>query len=119
MSQTYTFFMLLRSQPAWLRLPRAERRRFVAAEIAPLLAAHPAVRLRFYDAEAFSGRCSDVAVFETADPRAYAFLVDALRDTAFFSHPYFEVLDIVPAVEDGHVDYDRAQDHRAAAEAAD
>ena len=49
-----------------------------------------------------------VAVFETADLQAYTFLIDSLRDTAFFSQPYFEILDIVPAVEDGYVEYDRA-----------
>jgi len=64
----------------------------------------------FYDAEAFSGRCTDIAVFETDDIGAYSFLIDGLRDTAFFSHPYFEVLDIVPAVEDGYEAYDRAQE---------
>ncbi|MFO1080422.1 MAG: darcynin family protein [Reyranellaceae bacterium] len=114
MSRPYTFFMLLRSQPDWLRLARAERRRFVADEIAPLLTRHPEVRLRFYDAEAFSGRCTDVAVFETADLAAYRFLVDGLRDTPFFSHPYFTVVDIVPAVEDGYVEYDGEERARQA-----
>ena len=107
MPRPHTVFMLLQSQPDWLRLSRAERRRFVADEIAPLLARHPEVGLRFYDAEAFCGRCTDVAVFETADLRAYRFLVDGLRDTPFFSQPYFTVVDIVPAVEDGHVEYEQ------------
>ncbi len=102
-----TFFMSLRSQPAWLALTRQERAEFVAATVRPIFARYPQVKLRFYDAEAFSGRCTDLAVFETADLRAYGFLIDALRDTPFLGLPYFEVLEIIPAVEDGYADYDR------------
>ena len=57
---------------------------------------------------------TDIAVFETTDLQAYTFLIDGLRDTAFFSEPYFDVVDIVPAVEDGYRDYDRAQGVQAA-----
>jgi hypothetical protein len=49
-----------------------------------------------------------MAVFETSDLRAYAFLIDALRDTPFFGLPHFEVLDIIPAMENGYRDYDAA-----------
>ena len=108
MSHRYTFFMLLQSMPDWLKLSRADRRRFNEEHIRPVLARYPQVTMRFYDAEAFSGRCTDVAVFETGDLQAYSFLVDGLRDTAFFSHPYLQVLDFVPAVEDGYVEYDKA-----------
>ena len=61
--------------------------------------------MRFYDAEAFTGRITDVAVFETANLRAYYFLIDALRDTPFLGLPYFEVVEIVPAIEDGYQEY--------------
>jgi hypothetical protein len=114
MSQRYTFFMLLRSAADWLKLGRAERQRFLAEHVQPVFALYPAVTMRFYDTEAFSGRCTDIAVFETADLQAYTFLIDGLRDTAFFSHPYFEVLDIVPAVEEGYAVYDRAHGVQAA-----
>ncbi len=113
-SRRYTFFMLLRSTPDWLRLSREDRQRFLGEHVKPVFARYPAVPMRFYDAEAFSGRCTDIAVFETDDLEAYTFLIDGLRDTAFFSRPYFEVLDIVPAVEDGYVEYDRAQGIQAA-----
>jgi hypothetical protein len=114
MSRRYTFFMHLRSLPDWLKLGRGQRQRFLAEHVRPVVDRYSAVTLRFYDAEAFSGRCTDIAVFETDDLQAYTFLVDGLRDTAFFSHPYFEVLDIVPAVEDGYVEYDRAHGVAAA-----
>lgn len=114
MSRRYTFFMSLRSTPDWLKLSREDRQRFLGREVRPICARYPAVTMRFYDAEAFSGRCTDIAVFETADLEAYTFLIDGLRDTEFFSHPYFEVLDIVPAVEDGYVEYDHAHGVQAA-----
>ncbi|WP_374575295.1 darcynin family protein [Phenylobacterium sp.] len=104
----FTFFVMLRAAPAWLALSRPARGGYVDEAVRPLFARYPAVSLRFFDAEAFSGRCSDMAMFQTADLRQYYFLIEALRDEAFFGLPYFEVLDIIPAVEDGYVDYERA-----------
>ena len=114
MPRSYTFFMLLRSAPDWLKLSRQNRQRVLAEQVKPVFARYPTVALRFYDAEAFSGRCTDVAVFESADLQAYTFLIDGLRDTAFFSHPYFEVVDIIPAIEEGYAEYDRALEVRPA-----
>jgi hypothetical protein len=33
-------------------------------------------------------------------------MVDALRDTPMYSVPYFEIIDIIGAVEDGYAAYD-------------
>ena len=101
-----TIFMLLKATPAWLRLNRPERRAFLAEVVAPILAAHPATRMRYYDVEAFTGRCSDLAAFETEDLEDYSDLIDALRDTAFFNAPYYEVVDILPGIENGYRDYE-------------
>lgn len=102
MTTPFTLFMLLRSQPAWLALDRPARRAFVAEQVQPAFAAWPQVAMRYYDAEAFHGRCTDVMVFETADLIAYNHLIEALRDTDFLGGvPYFEVVDIIPALEDG------------------
>jgi hypothetical protein len=101
-----TMFMLLKTTPAWLTLSRPERRVFMAATIAPILAVHPATRMRYYDAEALTGRCTDLAVFETEDLEDYSDLVDAMRDTPFFGLPYYEIVDIVPAIENGFLAYD-------------
>jgi hypothetical protein len=103
----FTFFMTLRSQPSWLALSRQERSDYLAASVRPHLAKYAQVKLRFYDAEAFTGRCTDMAVFETDDLRAYYFLIDALRDEAFFGLPYFQVLEIIPAVENAYQEYDQ------------
>ena len=102
-----TYFMLLNALPAWLGLERTARREFHTRVLAPILAAHPATTLRYYDTEAFSGRCSDIAVFETEDPRDYSDLVEELRDCAFFAAPYYQLVDIIPALENGYLDYDR------------
>ena len=100
-----TFFMHLRSSSAWLALSRQARADFIAAEVRPIFARYRDVNLRFYDAEAFTGRITDVAVFETTNLRAYYFLIDALRDTPFLGLPYFEVVEIIPAIEDGYQEY--------------
>ena len=80
-------------------MTRQQRADFIAETVSSGSSrSYPAVKLRFYDAfEVFSGRCTDMAVFETADLRAYTFLIDALRDTPFFGLPHFEVLDVIPA----------------------
>ncbi|MDR3514079.1 MAG: darcynin [Caulobacteraceae bacterium] len=101
-----TIFMLLNALPQWLSLDRAARRAFHAQSLAPILNAHPQTRLRYYDAEAFSGRCSDIAVFETENLLDYSDLIEDLRDTAFFGAPYYQVVDIIPAIEEGYLDYD-------------
>ena len=104
-----TFFMQLRSTPAWLALSREARAAYIEAEVRPIFARYRDVAMRFYDAEAFTGRITDVAVFETRDVRAYYFLIDALRDTPFFGLPYFEVVEVIPAVEDGYQEYTDAE----------
>ena len=109
-----TIFILLTATPAWLSLNRPERRTFAGEVLAPILAAHPATSMRYYDAETFSGRCSDIAVFETEDLADYSDLIDALRDSAFFAAPYYHLVDVIPAVENGY----RAYEARLAAAAA-
>jgi len=101
-----TIFMLLNALPAWLSLERTARRAFHAEVLAPILAAHPKTALRYYDAEAFTGRCSDIAAFETEDLEDYSDLIEDLRDTAFFGAPYYQVVDIIPSVENGYLQYD-------------
>jgi len=63
------------------------------------------VKVRWYDPEAFNARASDIAVFETSSLQEYYFVIDALRDSEIFSTPYFELVEIIPAVEDGYIEY--------------
>lgn len=99
----HTIFMLVKTTTAWLALPTAERFAFLSKAIQPILAAHPTVRMRFYDSEFFSARVSDVVVWETTDLPAFRGLVDRLRETKFWG-TYFDVVEIVPAVENSYAD---------------
>ncbi len=99
----YVALVLLRATARWLRLPRVERNAFNDTVLAPVFAQYAGrVAVRHLDMEAFTGRCSDIALLETADPRAFYFLMEELRDTALFTEPYFEVVDILLGLEDGY-----------------
>jgi hypothetical protein len=40
------------------------------------------------------------------NPRRYYSFVEALRDTPLIASRYFEIMQIVPAIEDGHEGYE-------------
>jgi len=65
--------------------------------------------MRYFDAEAFSAACSDVMMIETDDPKHHYFFMERLRDCVLITEPFFEVVQIVPAIEDGYVDFERAE----------
>lgn len=110
MTPAYTYFVFLRATPAWLRLSRSERDRLAQQHLTPLLGEPEHLRMRFFDAEAFSAFCSDVMMIETDDPMRHYFFMEGLRDTPLIHTPYFEVLQIVPALEDGFRAYEKLMD---------
>ncbi len=110
----YVFIVLLRATPAWLRLTRERRRALSAEHLAPLLAGQVALKMRYFDAEAFTSTCSDVMMVETADPRQYYFFMEHLRDSPLISEPYFEIVQILPTIEEGFMDFEQAQSSLAA-----
>jgi Darcynin, domain of unknown function len=97
----HTFFMLVRTTREWIRLTPKERFAFVGEVIAPILQAHPAVTMRYFDSEAFSANVSDILMWETADVMAYQSVVEGLRETLFWGH-YFEMREIVASVENAY-----------------
>ncbi|WP_296580686.1 darcynin family protein [Xanthobacter sp.] len=97
---SFTIFVLLRALPAWLSLSRSRRNEIASAAMAHAFT-DAAVTLRHFDAEAFTAVCSDVSVFETSDLAAFYFTMERLRDTPLFAAPYFELVHIIPAIEDG------------------
>lgn len=101
MSLSWSIFMLVRATPHWLALPPKQRFAFVDEQIRHRLEAHPEVRIRFFDVEHMSARTSDVILFETGDLDRYRSLVEGLRETPFWGH-YFEVLEILPGIENGY-----------------
>ncbi|EPJ3658188.1 darcynin family protein [Acinetobacter baumannii] len=108
MPRTYTFFIHLRALPAWLALARQKRAEFSAQKLEPIFEKYPTVKVRWYDVEAFSTKASDIAVFETTSLQDYYFVIDAIRDSELCTVPYFEFVDIIPAIEDGYVEYENS-----------
>lgn len=100
----HTIFMLVKTTPTWLMLKPAERFGFLGQTIQPLLKKHGKVAMRFFDAEAFCSRFSDVVMWETQDLNAYQALVEELRETLFWD-TYFQVLEIVPAIENAYASH--------------
>lgn len=102
--QEYTIFMLIEATPAWLALPPPERFGFVRTTVGPIMAAHPEVTLRYFDAEAYTARCSDVIMWQTRDLARYQSVIENLRETLFWNH-YFIVREIIPTIEDGFANH--------------
>jgi hypothetical protein len=97
----YVYFMLVKTTTTWLQIPTSKRFEFLEETIKPILTKHPAVKMRFFDSEAFSGRFTDVLMWETADIREYQILIEKLRETLFWG-TYFEIVEIVPAIENAY-----------------
>jgi darcynin-like uncharacterized protein len=99
MTRPRTTFMLVRATTSWIGMTPAARHDFVDRTLRPILGRHGQVRLRYFDAEAYSASTSDVLMWEAADDADYRGLVEELRETAFWG-TYFEVREIVPCVEE-------------------
>jgi Darcynin, domain of unknown function len=97
----HVYFMLVKTTTNWLQIPTNQRFEFVTTIIAPIIAKYPTVKMRYFDSEAFSGRYTDVIMWETAHVRDYQSLVEQLRETLFWG-TYFEIVEIVPAIEDAY-----------------
>lgn len=94
-----TVFMLVKTQPEWLALPGEERIRLMREHVAPILRRHAGqIRLRYYDAEFYSSRVTDVWMWEATQREAYESVVEALRDTPIWDR-LFSIVEILPAVE--------------------
>lgn len=105
----YVVIVSLTALPAWLRLSREERANVIATEVQPAIEAHPDCRLRWIDAESLTAQCSDVLLVDTSDLLEWNHLWERLRDSSLFAMPYFELVSIVPGIEDGYVEYEASQ----------
>jgi hypothetical protein len=100
----HTIFMLVKTTNTWLALPPAERFGFLDTDINPILTAHPTVKMRFFDAEGFNSRVTDVIVWETVDLAQYRAVVEGLRESRFWG-TYFEVVEIILGAENAYADH--------------
>jgi hypothetical protein len=98
---TYTFFLMLVATEHWLSLSRPERHRLSHDHVGSSLQTFSGLRLRYFDAEAFTADCSDLMMIETEDLTAYYDFIETLRDSPMFTVPYFRVVRIIPTIEDG------------------
>jgi hypothetical protein len=105
-SLNYVVIVSLTALPSWLRLSREARADVIATEVEPAMAAHSECRIRWIDAESMTALCSDVMLVETTNLRGWSHLWERLRDSRLFAEPYFELVSIVPGIEDGYVDYE-------------
>jgi hypothetical protein len=96
-----TVFILLQASAAWLALTRTQRREFADTHVGASLARYPALSMRYFDAEAFSGFCSDVMMIATSDLQQYYDFIEKLRDSPMFADPFFQIVQIIPAIEEG------------------
>ena len=106
----YTIIITMTATPAWLTLSRAERNHFTTTILQPLFVQwSDRVQVRFFDAEAFTAHCSDVAISTTLDLKAYYFLMEQLRDTPLFAQPYFLLNDVIIGLENGYQAFEKTQ----------
>ncbi len=103
-----TVFLMLWASPGWLKLDRGDRARIAGAAMEHAFS-HPGVTLRHFDAEAFHGRVSDVAMVSAARPEDFYFAMERLRDTPLITEGYFQVVDVIPAYEDGFRRFEEAE----------
>ena len=106
----YTIIVTMTATPAWLSLSRTERNHFTGTLLQPLFTRwSDRVQVRFFDAEAFTARCSDVAIFTALDLKDYYCLMEQLRDTPFFAQPYFLLNDVIIGLENGYQAFEEIQ----------
>jgi Darcynin, domain of unknown function len=98
----WTYFLHLKTLPAWLALSREDRQKIVEPAFAKAMPEGGGVTMRYFDADAFHADFTDVAMFEATDPKAYYYALERLRDTPLFAVPYFEITQIVQTIEDGY-----------------
>ena len=99
MTAKYAMFIQMNATKAWLTLSAQERRAYVLNDLAAIFKKYPHVSIEFYDAEAYTKRCSDIAILRTEVLSDYSTLMDELVKIRFFTEPYFEIVDIIPTTE--------------------
>lgn len=103
-SQNHTSFMLVKATRHWLNMAPEQRFTFVKEQIQPILGEHHDVTMRFFDTESYTARISDILVWTSPNLLAYQSVIRKLRDTLFWDH-YFDVVQIITAVENGYAEY--------------
>lgn len=103
-----TVFMLVKTTPEWLGFPVDRRNELAREHLTPIVKRHAAkVSFRFFDVEFYSARVTDLWVWDAVDHHSYQLVVEELRETPFWDR-YFQVVDILPGVENAYAkNYDQ------------
>lgn len=96
----------LNFEPRWLALSRDERRAY-AELIEQILARHPEVSFRWFDADALGSGYTDFAICEFEELTKYHFLWEELKDTDLFTKPYASITDVTLGIEQGYRAYEQ------------
>ncbi|WP_263356305.1 darcynin family protein [Acidicapsa ligni] len=113
-----TIFMLVKTTPEWLGFTSDQRISEFKTYVAPILRKYSTnVTLRFYDVEFYSARITDLWMWEATSHQAYEQLVEELRDTPIWDR-YFEIVEILPGVENAHAKNDNHSTLTASDQAA-
>ncbi|MFD0695556.1 darcynin family protein [Paenibacillus sp. GCM10027628] len=102
----HCFVVLLEVDPTWLALSREMRREY-ASELYEIIGRHAAeVRVRYFDADAFSGKCSDFVICETQNTAQYHYMWEALKDSQGFSGGYYRIKDVIYGIQNAYQAYE-------------
>lgn len=102
----HCFIVLLQVDPAWLAMPRESRREY-AAELYAIIGRHaPQVKVRYFDADAFSGKCSDFVICETEDTVAYHNMWEELKDSRAFCGGLYRIQDVIYGIQNAYQAYE-------------
>lgn len=93
-------FVFLKTKTDWLRLERSKRNEIADSVFAQMFKDNN-ISVRLFDAEAFTSKCTDIALFQMEDIKEYYFAIERLRDSVLITHPYFEIVEIIPSIENG------------------
>ena len=107
-NKPFTILILLNATPQWLSLSRNQRSEFVSKELGPIIEKVGAkLDIRFFDSEYFHAHFSDFLIIQTVQLKDYQLFIEMLRDTKFYSVPYFEVRDLIMGKENHFKEYDK------------
>ncbi|UJF34184.1 darcynin family protein [Paenibacillus hexagrammi] len=102
----HCFVVLLEVHHSWLAMPRESRRDY-AAELYAIIGKYDStVHVRYFDADAFSGKCTDFVVCETSDPMAYHCMWEELKDSKAYSEGYYRIKDVIYGIQNAYQAYE-------------
>jgi hypothetical protein len=100
---TCTYFMLLKATSLWHALDRDEQCAVFEQALMTVFNGYPELRMSRFNAAGLHERCTDLIVWqlaEGADAAQYDAAIEALRAQPIFAAPLFEIVDVIPGVED-------------------